>query len=74
MEVVLQRRVVLGVAVQEGYGIQAPEFHPFYGFVAIIAAALIYSYWKQMQTHRYLLYGFGGLFLMGLGLRAMALT
>ena len=43
----------------------------FYGFVAIIAVAIIYSYRDQMQADRYLLYGFGGLFLMGLGIRAM---
>ena len=43
----------------------------FYGFVAIIAVAIIYSYRPQIAKYRYLLYGFGGLFLMGLGIRAM---
>ena len=43
----------------------------FYGFVAIIAVAIIYSYRAQMAKHLYLLYGLGGLFLMGLGIRAM---
>jgi hypothetical protein len=49
----------------------APEFHMFYGFVAIIAVAILYSYRHQMAHQLYLLYGFGGLFLMGLGIRAL---
>jgi hypothetical protein len=32
---------------------------------------IIYSYRAQLKPHLYLLYGFGGLFLMGLGIRAM---
>jgi hypothetical protein len=43
----------------------------FYGFVAIIVVGLIYSYRHQMSQKKYLLYGLGGLFLMGLGIRAM---
>jgi hypothetical protein len=46
-------------------------FHAFYGFVAIIAIAIIYSYRAQLKGRVYLLYGFGGLFIMGLGIRAM---
>ena len=54
-----------------GQGFVAPKFHMFYGFVAIIAVAIIYSYRAQMRHRLYLLYGVGGLFLMGLGIRAM---
>jgi len=64
-------QVILGVAVQEGDDIEAPEFHMFYGFVALIAVAILYSYREQVRPHLYLLYGLGGLFLMGLGIRAM---
>lgn len=64
-------QVGLGVAVQQGEGIEPAQFHMFYGFVAIIAVGIIYSYRQQMEAHRYLLYGGGGLFLMGLGIRAM---
>lgn len=64
-------QVVLGVIMVAGQGIEAPQFHMFYGFVAIISVALIYSYRQQMAEQRYLLYGLGGLFLMGLGIRAM---
>ena len=73
-EVAIAVQVVLGVATQSRTGIEAPEFHLFYGFVALIAVALIYSYRQQMADQRYLLYGFGGLFLMGLGIRAMTLA
>jgi hypothetical protein len=68
-------QVILGVIVVQE--IEAPEFHEFYGFVAIIAALLIYSYrtyTPAVKEYQYLLYGLGGLFLMGLGLRAISLA
>jgi hypothetical protein len=43
----------------------------FYGFVAIIAVGIIYSYRAQLRDRLYLLYGLGGLFVMGLGIRAL---
>jgi hypothetical protein len=65
-------QVGLGVAVMQVDGIDPPEFHLFYGFVAIIAIGIIYSYRSQVARQwLYLLYGGGGLFLMGLGIRAM---
>ncbi|HEY8094193.1 MAG TPA: hypothetical protein VID93_10430 [Acidimicrobiales bacterium] len=64
-------QVGLGVGLVAGQGYVAPKFHMFYGFVAIIAVAIIYSYRAQLKHRLYLLYGLGGLFLMGLGIRAM---
>ena len=64
-------QVALGVAVVNRDKIEYPAFHAFYGFVAIIAIAIIYSYRAQLKSRAYLLYGFGGLFIMGLGIRAM---
>ena len=55
------------------YKLEFPKFHAFYGFVAIISVAIIYSYRAQMRHRLYLLYGFGSLFIMGLGIRAMVL-
>ena len=50
----------------------APKFHMFYGFVAIIAVGdHLLATATQMRSRLYLLYGLGGLFLMGLGIRAM---
>lgn len=63
-------QVALGVAlVNKGYVFK--QFHAFYGFVAIMAIAIVYSYRHQLRSRVYLLYGFGGLFFMGLGIRAM---
>lgn len=64
-------QVILGVIMVNRDKLEFPQFHAFYGFVAIIAVAIIYAYRVQMKSKLYLLYGFGGLFLMGLGIRAM---
>lgn len=67
-------QVALGVATMNLEEIEAPQFHLFYGFVALVTVGLIYSYRHQLKDRTYLLYGFGGLFLMGLGIRAMILA
>ena len=64
-------QVTLGVIMVNKDKLEFPAFHAFYGFVAIMAVAIIYSYRHQLKNKTYLLYGFGGLFLMGLGIRAM---
>ena len=64
-------QVALGVAAMSAGGRQADQFHMFYGFVAIIAVAILYSYRQQMAHRLHLLYGLGSLFLMGLGIRAL---
>ncbi len=64
-------QVTIGVGLVAGQGIDPPQFHLFYGFVAFITVGIVYSYRQSMRAHRYLLYGFAGLFLMGLGIRAM---
>lgn len=64
-------QVTLGVILVNKQKLEFPAFHAFYGFVAIMAVAIIYSYRAQLKTRLYLLYGGGGLFLMGLGIRAM---
>ena len=67
-------QVLLGVYLSAGEDLEAPEFHEFYGFVALISVALIYSYRSQIKDFQYLLVGLGGLFLMGLALRAIYLA
>jgi hypothetical protein len=64
-------QVILGVIMVNRDKAVFPAFHAFYGFVGIIAIAVIYSYRAQLKGRTYLLYGFGGLFIMGLGIRAM---
>jgi hypothetical protein len=72
-EVAIFVQVILGVAMVAGEGRQAEQFHMFYGFVALVTVGIIYSYRQQLHRWRYLLYGLGGLFLMGLGLRALVI-
>lgn len=66
-------QVILGVILVSRFKIEMPKFHAFYGFLAIIAVAIIYSYRTQLKQHLYLLYGLGSLFIMGLAIRAMLL-
>jgi len=72
-EVTMLVQVIFGVTLINRYEIEAPQFHMFYGFVALISIAIIYSYRGQLRHKQYLLYGFGSLFVMGLGIRAMVL-
>ena len=71
VELAIVVQVVLGVLLLKVDHLKVKQFHVFYGFVAIIAATIIYSYRHQLRHRLYLLYGFGGLFLMGLGIRAL---
>jgi hypothetical protein len=64
-------QVAMGVWMVSHDKQNPPQFHLFYGFVAIIAVGILYAYRFQLRHRLYLLYGFGGLFIMGLGIRAM---
>ena len=70
-EMTIMVQVILGVIMVAGQGRKPANFQMFYGFVAVLSVGLIYSYRDQLAHRRYLLYGFGSLFLMGLGIRAM---
>ena len=73
-EVTIVVQVVLGVALVAVQDIEVAQFHAFYGFVALAAIGIVYSYRHQLRRHVYLLYGLGGLFLMGLALRAITIS
>jgi len=64
-------QVTMGVGMVAGQDIDPPQFHLFYGFVALVVVGIVYSYRQSLRPHRHLLYGYAGLFLMGLGIRAM---
>jgi len=70
-EVAIFVEVALGAALLASQDRKAQQFHAFYGFVALITVGLVYSYRSQLRDRVYLLYGFGGLFLMGLCIRAV---
>lgn len=72
-EIAIGVEVILGVLLVTSEDRDPPQFHMFYGFVALASVGIIYSYRQQLAERRYLLYGFGGLFLMGLAIRAMVI-
>jgi hypothetical protein len=74
VEVAIFVQAGLGVALVNVEKIDPPQFHLFYGFVAIITVGILYSYKTTspwVREHIYLVYGGGSLFLMGLGIRAL---
>jgi hypothetical protein len=74
VELAIFVQVALGVGLVSGEKLKAPQFHLFYGFLAIIAVGILYSYRQQMRHRLYLLYGLGGLFVMGLAIRAVVVA
>ncbi len=72
-ELTVFAQAVVGVYLIAGEGYVAPQFHLLYGFSGIVAIGILYSYRSQLRERMYLLYGLGGLFLMGLGIRAFLL-
>ena len=72
-EAMMLIQVFLGVLLVSVEDFEPPRFHMFYGFVAFIAIGLLYSYryvWRAANRME-LAYGLGGLFIMGLGIRAL---
>ena len=70
-EVAVFIQVMLGVWMVNREKLKPVQFHMFYGFVGIIAVGFLYAYRQQLKHKLFLLYGFGGLFIMGLGIRAI---
>jgi len=73
VEVAIFVQVGLGVAYQRADDLEPTPFHELYGFASLFAVGIIYAYRQQLKDRIYLLYGLGGLFLMGMGIRAMVL-
>lgn len=73
-ELTIVVQVCLGVALVAVEDMDVAQFHAFYGFVALATIGIVYSYRHQLKAHVYLLYGLGGLFLMGLALRAISIS
>jgi len=49
------------------------QIHLFYGFLCLLVVGILYAYRQQLKEYQYLLYGGGGLFLMGLVIRTALL-
>ena len=66
---------IVGALLANEEGRMLDDFHALYGFTTIVAVGILYSYRSSpfIRDKQYLLYGFGGLFIMGLGIRALFL-
>jgi hypothetical protein len=73
-QVTVAVQAVLGALVLEVDGLAVDQLHIIYGFVSLASVGILYSYRQQLMEWQYLLYGGGGLFLMGMGIRGMILT
>jgi hypothetical protein len=73
-ELLIVLQVCTGVGLVALEDLEVAQFHAFYGFVALATIGILYSYRHQLAPRLYLLYGLGGLFLMGLALRAISIS
>ena len=67
---------VIGAVIVNQNGVELDSFHALYGFSTIFAVAILYSYRNSpfIADKIHLLYGCGGLFIMGLGIRNLYLS
>jgi len=70
-EAAMMLQVLVGVIMIASKDYTVPRFHMFYGFLAFLTVGLAYQYRNQMRGRREMLYGLVGLFMMGLGIRAV---
>jgi len=72
-EATILLQVLVGVILvtDKRYGRVVPRFHMFYGFVAFITVGLAFQYRDSMKGRLEMFYGLVGLFLMGVGIRAV---
>ena len=74
-QVTMVVQVCLGVALVAIKNYEVEPLHTLYGFSGLAAIGILYSYRGQIGRHRvYLLYGLGGLFMMGLALRGITVS
>ena len=73
VQVLLFVQVALGTFLLSRVDGDAPQGHTLYGFLTLFAVAILYGYRVQLHHIRFLIYGFGSLFIMGLAIRAMLL-
>jgi hypothetical protein len=64
-------QIVVGVILQASKDYKAPDFHIFYGILVFVTLGFLYQFRFQMRGRREMLFGVAGLFIMGLGIRAV---
>ena len=64
-------QAIVGTVLMARYDLEPARLHALYGFSAVFAVGILYSYRTStfMRGKEYLLYAGGCLFIMGLGLR-----
>ena len=74
--IVVAQLTALAQVLITRFDLEAPRLHALYGFSAVFAVAILFSYRASpfMRGKEYLLYAGGCLFIMGLGLRELVLT
>lgn len=65
-------QAIVGVLLYSGIDGPSPRLHMFYGFLTLVSVAILYGYRVSLADRRYVLYGLGSLFIMGLSLQSMA--
>ena len=70
-EAMMMIEVVIGVILVSGDRYVAARFHMFYGFLTFLTVGLAYQYRDALRGRTEMLYGLVGLFIMGLGIRAV---
>ena len=70
-EAAILLQVFVGVTLQASKDYKAPGFHIFYGFLVFLTIGFAYQYRRQLRTRQELYCGLLGLFIMGLGIRAV---
>ncbi len=74
-QVTMVVQVCMGVALVAVQDFDVEPMHTLYGFSGIAAIGILYSYRDQIgRKNVYLLYGLGGLSMMGLALRGIAVS
>ncbi len=63
-------QVALGGIIVGFSEVDPDQNHMFYGFLTFVGVGIIIGY-RHLSQYRYLLYGLGGLFVMGLAIRAL---
>lgn len=68
-------QAIVGTILANTPGAQLRDMHALYGFSTVITVGILYSYRNSgfMKGKELLLYGFGSLFIMGLGIRNLYL-
>ena len=70
-EALLLVQVIVGSILLSSDDYEIDDIHAFYGFIAFLTVGLAYGYRRSMPGRLEMFYGLVGLFLMGLGIRAM---